>query len=82
MPPDLAQFLKDAGVLGALIFFIWGGLRPRPWWVYGTHHRDVVEQHEQRFSDMERDRDYWRTAALDGIEAAKQSVSLATEPTK
>lgn len=67
--------IERAGVAGVLIMFLVGGYRG--WWVYGRQHNEAMEAWKARFEEMKEDRDYWRDVAVQGVQTAKEGLSLA-----
>lgn len=60
---EVYEFLKAAGVTGALIFFIVGGIRI--WWVYGW-----------QYTEMKADRDWWKADALRQRQLTEEALRL------
>lgn len=63
---SLIQFLKDAGIVGLLVFILIGG--SRQWWVWGY-----------QFRDLKQERDWWRDTALRGTQMAERAVDIAAK---
>jgi len=72
---EWVDVIERAGVAGVLIMFLFGGARG--WWVFGRHHTEAMEAWKERFEDMEQDRDYWRDVAIQGVQTAKEGLTLA-----
>lgn len=62
-PADWDLVLKQGGPIAMFVIFIMGLIRG--WWVMGNHFRDMAE-----------DRDFWRQATLDGLDAAEKTLDL------
>lgn len=74
MPPaggvsDWTELIKNAGLAGALLVVVLGGLRQ--WYVWGWLYREVVK-----------DRDEWKVMALKGINVADRAVNVAETSTR
>lgn len=61
---EIFEFLKTTGLVGALMIFIWGGVKR--WWVYG-----------HQYDDLRRERDAWRESALRNGNFVDRSLNLA-----
>lgn len=75
MNPDLIDALRDGGAIAILLFFLVGGLKG--WWVFTRHLDQVVAAMQEKNDLLREDRDFWREAALTGLEGMKESVRLA-----
>lgn len=45
------ELVKDLTFSGLLIFFIYGGLKEKPWWVFGWTYRATLEE-KKEFKEM------------------------------
>jgi hypothetical protein len=59
---ELVELFRDAGLLGALVLWIWMGLKKL--WVWGW-----------AYDEMRKDRDEWKRLALSGARTAEAAVS-------
>jgi hypothetical protein len=67
---DLLRLISQGGVLGLLIFLVFGGYKQ--WWVFGWLYREEKD----RTTKAEKERDDWRDLALHGTNLAEQTVDL------
>lgn len=74
------QAVRDGGAVVALLFFIFGGVRGI--WMFTSHHREVVTEKDRQIADIKQDRDFWRDAAIKGLDAAELGVHMAARQTK
>jgi hypothetical protein len=75
MNPEFFDYLKDGGVIGLLLFFVYGGMKE--WWVFGTHFRSLRTESEARLTELRDDRDYWRSIAEELLNISREGVRLA-----
>ena len=75
MTPELLDYLKDGGVIGLLLFFVFGGMKE--WWVFGTHFRTLRDESEARLKELREDRNYWRSIAEELLHISREGVQLA-----
>lgn len=75
MNPELIQYLREGSAITILLWFIVGGVRGT--WVLGRHMREVISAMQEKNDLLREDRDFWREAALTGLEGMKESVRLA-----
>lgn len=57
-PTNIVDFIRTTGVVGILVFFLWGGYKK--WWVFGWQYSELKD----RLTKMEKASEDWKTLAL------------------
>lgn len=74
MTPELLASLRDLGIVGTLVAALWT-LHKR-WWQPGWVVKELLAAKDKRISDLEADRDYWRSSAIRGLDAVERSATV------
>lgn len=64
--PAWLEWIERGGVLALLLIIIIGGSKRL--WVWGWQQRETEETWEQRYREMETDRNFWRDVALRSVD--------------
>jgi hypothetical protein len=74
----IIEWLRDAGMIGVLVFIMYGGYKR--WWVWGYQ----AEELRTQLADMRRERDAWQAKAMEGadksVQLAQRAVDLLSTP--
>lgn len=77
---EILDYLSRAGVIVFFIVFIYGFMKPKPWWVSGSQYQDLLDRYNARGTKLEKaveNADAWKEQALTGTRLARDSANIA-----